>query len=111
MNRNRMIRTVNFIVALAGAAVLAGCGGADTDPAASATAAVQRTTESGPVRGYRDARTQTLAWLGLPYAKAPVGALRWKPPVPPETSTAVRDTVSLHRVCPRSSRGNVDDRV
>lgn len=104
MNRNRMIRSVHFIAALAGAAVLAGCGGGDTDPAASATAALQRTTESGPVRGYRDASTQTLAWLGLPYAQAPVAALRWKPPVPPERWTAVRDASQFGPSCAQGGR-------
>jgi len=99
-----MIRTVNFIVTLAGAALLAGCGGGGTDGTASATVALQRATESGPVRGYRDATTQTLAWLGLPYAKAPVGALRWKPPVSPETSTAVRDAGQFGPSCAQGGR-------
>ncbi|RYF61045.1 MAG: carboxylesterase [Comamonadaceae bacterium] len=110
-----MMRTGHFIVTLAGAVVLAGCGGGGTDETASAlqvaaalshsaTVAVQRTTESGPVRGYRDATTQTLAWLGLPYAKAPVGTLRWKPPVPPESWTTARDASQFGPSCAQGGR-------
>ncbi|MDH7483928.1 MAG: carboxylesterase family protein [Spirochaetales bacterium] len=39
-------------------------------------------TMQGSVRGIRDT-FDTFAWLGLPYAQAPVGELRWKAPQPP----------------------------
>ncbi|RYF31504.1 MAG: hypothetical protein EOO23_02350 [Comamonadaceae bacterium] len=134
MDFRKMIRRVNFVVTLAGAAVLAGCGGGGTngiapatvalelptesgpvhghsdptpqttDPTAPATVALERTTESGPVRGYRDPTTQTLAWLGLPYAKAPIGALRWKASVAPESWTAVRDASKFGPSCAQGGR-------
>ncbi|TXT50020.1 MAG: hypothetical protein FD137_469 [Spirochaetes bacterium] len=39
-------------------------------------------TKYGIVQGETD-RAGTYAWRGLPYAQAPVGALRWKAPQPP----------------------------
>lgn len=40
-----------------------------------------RHTDRGPVQGFRpDPRTD--AWLGLPYAQPPLGALRWRAPRP-----------------------------
>lgn len=40
-------------------------------------------TASGPVRGHPD-QSDTLAWLGIPYAAPPVGDLRWRAPRPVE---------------------------
>lgn len=40
-------------------------------------------TSSGPVRGHAASVKQTVSsYLGIPYAKAPVGPLRFMPPVP-----------------------------
>jgi len=44
-----------------------------------------RMTQSGPVEGVDDAaRSRTYRWLGVPFARPPIGALRWKPPLDPE---------------------------
>jgi para-nitrobenzyl esterase len=57
--------------------MLQACGGSDGDP-------VQRTTSFGPVQGSNDsATTGTYSWKGIPFAKAPVGDLRWKAPADP----------------------------
>ena len=43
---------------------------------------LQRDTRQGTVLGVDYSRSSgTYAWLGIPYAKPPVGALRWMPPV------------------------------
>lgn len=47
------------------------------------------TTKYGIWQGIRDPQTSVCAFLGIPYATAPVGALRWKPPIQPEISEEV----------------------
>jgi len=41
----------------------------------------------------------TYAWLGVPYAHPPVGALRWKAPRVPEPWDGVRDAMDFCRPC------------
>ncbi len=57
----------------------------------AATESVRRPA-AGEVIGFRD-DYNTLAWLGTPYAQAPVGTLRWRAPQPlapwPETRQAL----------------------
>jgi para-nitrobenzyl esterase len=45
--------------------------------------------EQGPIRGMIEG--QTLAFKGIPYAQAPIGLLRWKPPQPAGSWESVRD--------------------
>jgi len=46
-------------------------------------------TEYGKLSGFQHP-DGTWAWYGVPYAKPPVGELRWKPPVKPEAWEGVR---------------------
>jgi len=48
-------------------------------------------TRHGPIRGRRD-ESGAAAWLGIPYARAPVGELRWKAPRDPEPWKDVLET-------------------
>lgn len=51
-------------------------------------------TRSGDLRGFAPDE-RTWAWYGIPYAAAPVGPLRWRPPVPPQAWSGVRDATVL----------------
>lgn len=45
----------------------------------------------GTVQGLEVNESKTLLWKGIPYAKAPVGDLRWKAPIKPDSWTGVYD--------------------
>src|SRR5207245_1146247 len=61
-------------------------------------AAARRVTRSGAVVGFVS-RYGSHAWLGIPYAKPPVGALRWRAPQPPAAWTGTREAVTLGSPC------------
>jgi len=62
--------------------------------------AVVRKTQFGPIEGVDDrARSRTLYWLGVPFAKPPVGALRWKAPQDPDPWTSVRPAKTFASAC------------
>jgi carboxylesterase type B len=60
--------------------------------------ASRRTTPSGAVVGLR-ADYGSHAWLGIPYARPPVGALRWRAPQPPEPWTGTREALADGAAC------------
>lgn len=75
------------------AALLAGCGG-DGQPE------TQRDTTLGSVNGADlTATSGTYAWKGIPYAKAPVGELRWKAPADATAWTSTRTTQQFGNAC------------
>jgi len=49
-------------------------------------------TRSGKIRGY-ELNSSTWRWLGVPYAKPPVGDLRWKEPQRPEPWFGIREAI------------------
>jgi para-nitrobenzyl esterase len=54
-------------------------------------------TTTGPVIGFR---ANDLKWfLGIRYARAPVGNLRWRPPVPPRPWEAPRKATAFRSAC------------
>jgi para-nitrobenzyl esterase len=63
-----------------------------------------RKTEYGWIDGMADSATKTLAWKGVPYAKAPVGALRWRAPVDPDKWNKVLDTTKFENACAQYGR-------
>ena len=50
------------------------------------------TTTGGELRGF-EANDSTWQFLGIPYAKPPLGELRWRPPVVPDPWSGVREAV------------------
>ncbi len=60
-------------------------------------------TEYGEVRGYA-ANDSTWQWLGIPYAKPPLGSLRWKPPEEPASWAEARDAIAWSDQAPQDPR-------
>lgn len=56
------------------------------------TFAVQTKIKNGVIEGNYDTKTGTQTFLGIPFAKPPVGDLRWKAPQPAENWTGVKQT-------------------
>jgi para-nitrobenzyl esterase len=92
-----------FVLAFAGL-VLSGCaavGGPQTarDGQCAAAGPDIACTEQGAIRGVAGA--DTVAFKGIPYAKPPVGSLRWRPPEPPVNWQGVRDGSRFGASCPQ----------
>ena len=67
-------------------------------PTPIADVSSERLLAQGPVVGFA-AEAEAHAWIGLPYAQAPVGPLRWRAPRPPETWAETRDALTFGRPC------------
>ena len=94
-----LIRQLGAASLLATLATLAACGSSDDTPP------TDRVTTSGEVRGVDDSAVSgTYAWKGVPFAKAPVGALRWKAPVDPDLWTTTRLTTQFANACVQYGR-------
>jgi len=73
--------------------------------AAAAEPVTQRNTTLGPIVGTDDsARSGTYSWKGIPFAKPPVGDLRWKAPVDATPWTAPRTAQAFGAACASSGR-------
>ena len=67
-------------------------------------------TSSGPVCGVASATVSGVnEWLGIPYAAAPVGSLRWQPPQPPTPWTATLQTTAFGSECLQSTGVGSED--
>ena len=77
-NINKAIRFMVMPAALA--FILSGCAGNDRN---TDQPGFVRATQFGIVEGKTSRDGKTWVWLGIPFAKPPVGELRWKPPVDP----------------------------
>jgi para-nitrobenzyl esterase len=73
---------------------LAACGGGDS--------IADRATTLGPVTGVES--SGALAFKGIPYARPPVGALRWKAPVEPEPWTGTLQATKFGNACLQNGR-------
>jgi len=59
-----------------------------------------RQTTAGKVEGVDDsAGTGTWFWKGIPFAKPPVGALRWRAPAAPEPWSGIRPAAKFGNAC------------
>ncbi|XP_028635132.1 pyrethroid hydrolase Ces2a-like [Grammomys surdaster] len=71
-----------------------------------------RTTHTGQVRGslvhVKDTKTGVHTFLGIPFAKPPVGPLRFAPPEDPEPWSGVRDATSEPAMCLQNDMMNLE---
>ncbi len=69
----------------------------------------RRLTRTGDVVGFQG-RYGGHVWLGIPYAKPPVGALRWQAPQPPDAWKDARQALTIGSPCTQyaSPLGGVD---
>ena len=70
----------------------------------------QRTTQSGTVVGYKG-QYGDHAWRGIPFAKPPVGPLRWRAPQPPDPWNGTREALAFGSACTQygSAFGGIPD--
>jgi para-nitrobenzyl esterase len=85
----RSSRVLRFLVVAAGVLGAAAAGAAPKAPVVA--------TREGPVRGIGAAGIER--FLGIPYATAPVGDLRWQPPQPQPRWHGVRDATAFGAHC------------
>ncbi len=97
-----MFKTSRLVLA-AIAFSLAACsdGGDNTSFIEPVTLGTLVTTQSGPIEGMESERATSWKFLGIPYAAAPVGELRWKAPRPAESWSDTRSAKSLPDFCPQ----------
>jgi para-nitrobenzyl esterase len=68
-------------------------------------AALRRETRFGPVVGVDDPATSGVqTWKGVPFAKPPVGELRWRAPVDPQPWKRPRLTQEFGNACASNGR-------
>ncbi|WOB09995.1 carboxylesterase/lipase family protein [Piscinibacter gummiphilus] len=84
-------------------AAAAAVGGCTSVPAG--TSNLHRDTAWGPVVGTDDsAASGSWHWKGVPYARPPVGALRWRAPMNPERWSAPRAATAFAPACVQTGR-------
>lgn len=64
-------------------------------------------TQSGPVQGFEEPNG-TIAWLGIPFAAPPIGALRWLAPQDPTPWEAPFEASTLGPKCPQLESVDTD---
>lgn len=70
--------------------------------AKSSPSAPHVTVDSGVLEGIHfSSNSADVAFLGIPYAAAPVGALRWRPPQPPPPWQGIRKADAFGPACPQ----------
>ena len=92
----RQLRHAASGLCILAATLLTACGGSDGPPP------TERSTRLGTVAGVE--QSGTYAWLGIPFAKPPVGALRWRAPAEPDAWSGKRDAKAFGNACIQNGR-------
>lgn len=95
----KSIKQLGWIVAVSCLPLMPACGGGTTE------APELRSTVYGEVRGSNDASSSgTYAWKGIPFAKPPTGALRWRAPVEPDRWSVPLAATQFGNACLQNGR-------
>lgn len=78
------------------AALMLACGDA---PPPSADPGSVRETAQGKLVGFAHPEREAQVWRGIPYARPPVGPLRWRAPRPPEPWEGTREALAFGDEC------------
>ena len=90
--------SVRFSIALVVASAVSACGGAVPDSSSSSSSSAGVIAlDTGPVHGTQE--NGVWAYLGIPYAAPPVGALRWEAPQPPVRWETPLDASAFGAAC------------
>lgn len=100
--RNYLLRAL-LIVGLLCNGGLNACFAADSFPTLV-------TTKQGMLQGFHNSET-TVAWYSVPFAKPPVGELRWRAPQPPDAWDGVREAATMCEPCTQKTSAPMDDDV
>src|SRR5450755_3420728 len=97
----RLNPAFTLALTVAACATFSACGGGDDGAPPNL-----RATTFGLVQGTDDsAKSGTYSWKGIPFAKAPTGALRWKAPVDPDSwGTVTKATQAYGNACVQYGR-------
>ena len=60
---------------------------------------IVRDTQYGRIQGIMESKQGGFTWLGVPFAKPPVGDLRWQPPQEPNPWNGVLKTQKYGNSC------------
>jgi para-nitrobenzyl esterase len=93
-----MIRPALFTAALTILGMATAASAADSAPVV--------TVDGGQIRGGVMEKSGAV-FKGIPFAEAPIGDLRWRPPLPVKSWPGVRDAVAFGAPCAQNSNGRV----
>jgi len=83
--------------------IMAACGGGNESNSISISMLTVK-TDYGILIGTGTQAPGVLAWLDVPFAKPPVGDLRWKAPLDPESWTGLRVADTFGKACLQHGR-------
>ncbi|MFH1811590.1 MAG: carboxylesterase family protein [Pseudomonadota bacterium] len=84
------------------AVIVLSCTGSHPVALPEAARETLRLPAAGPVLGFETSQGSH-SWLGIPYAAAPVGPLRWRAPRPAPAWTEIRPALQISAACPQFS--------